>query len=202
MVGVGKGAQNGILVKNAEAIERAEKVTHLITDKTGTLTEGKPSVVDVQTANGVELNDLLRLAAAIESQSEHPLARAVVDKAKADGLTVPNITDFESTTGGGVQAKVDGDRIRIGKRSFVESDGVAIAEELGSEAERLQSEAKTVIWVAKEQPASRPHRHRRSDQRKLQGSHRITPRHGDHRRHVHGRQFTHSASRRQQTRHR
>lgn len=150
MVGVGKGAQNGILVKNAEAIERAEKVTHLITDKTGTLTEGKPSVVDVQTSDDVELNDLLRLAAAIESQSEHPLARAVVDKAKADGLTVPDITDFESTTGGGVQAKVDGDRIRIGKQSFVESDGVVIADELGSEAERLQSEAKTVIWVAKE----------------------------------------------------
>ena len=111
MVGVGKGAQNGILVKNAEAIERAEKITHLITDKTGTLTEGKPSVVDAQTADNVELNDLLRFAAAIESQSEHPLARAVVDKAKADGLTVPDITDFESTTGGGVEAKVDGELI-------------------------------------------------------------------------------------------
>jgi Cu+-exporting ATPase len=151
MVGVGKGAQNGILVKNAEAIERAEKVTHLITDKTGTLTEGKPSVVDAQAADNVELEELLSLAAAIESQSEHPLARAVVNKAKTDGLTLPDITDFESTTGGGVQAKVDGQIIRIGKRAFIESNAVAIPEKFGSEAERLQSEAKTVIWVAKEQ---------------------------------------------------
>ncbi|MGJ8649831.1 MAG: copper-transporting P-type ATPase [Opitutaceae bacterium] len=149
MVGVGKGAQNGILVKNAEAIERAEKVTHLITDKTGTLTEGKPAVVAIQVAADVAVEDLLRLAAAIESQSEHPLARAVVDKAKADGLTVPVVTDFESTTGGGVQAQVDGARIRIGKRAFIESGDVAIPDDLAQEAERLQGEAKTVVWVAK-----------------------------------------------------
>ena len=151
MVGVGKGAQNGILVKNAESIERAEKVTHLITDKTGTLTEGKPSVVDVQVPDGGEDNDLLRLAAAVESQSEHPLARAVVDKAKAGGLEPPDITDFESTTGGGVQAKVDGDIIRIGKRSFLESGNIHIPDRLGQEAERLQSEAKTVIWAARDE---------------------------------------------------
>jgi len=151
MVGVGKGAQNGILVKNAESIERAEKVTHLITDKTGTLTEGKPSVVDAQVPDGGEVNDLLRLAAAVESQSEHPLARAVVDKAKADGIEPPDITDFESTTGGGVQAKVDGDIIRIGKRSFLESGNIHIPDRLGQEAERLQSEAKTVIWAARDE---------------------------------------------------
>ena len=149
MVGVGKGAQSGILVKNAESIERAEKVTHLITDKTGTLTEGKPSVVDTQSPDGVEVNDLLRLAAAVESQSEHPLARAVVDKAKADGLELPEIKDFASTTGGGVQGEVDGDVIRVGKRSFLESENISIPDALGQEAERLQSEAKTVIWAGR-----------------------------------------------------
>jgi len=149
MVGVGKGAQNGILIKNAESIERAEKVTHLITDKTGTLTEGKPSVVDAQSADGVEVNDLLRLAAAVESQSEHPLARAIVDKAKEEGLEPPDIADFESTTGGGVRATVDGKVIRVGKRSFLESENIAIPDTLGVEAERLQGEAKTVIWAGR-----------------------------------------------------
>jgi Cu+-exporting ATPase len=151
MVGVGKGAQNGILVKNAESIERAEKVTHLITDKTGTsTTEGKPSVVDVQIAEGVEPHHLLAMAAAVESQSEHPLARAVVDKAKADGLDLSDISDFESTTGGGVHAQIEGKLIQVGKRSFIESNGISIPDKLGSEAERLQKEAKTVIWASED----------------------------------------------------
>jgi Cu+-exporting ATPase len=149
MVGVGRGAQNGILVKNAEAIERAEKITHLITDKTGTLTEGKPSVVDVKTAEGVDADELLRLAAAVESQSEHPLARAVVDTAKSEELDLPEIDEFESITGGGVQAKVDDQLVRVGKRDFIESEGVSVSEELSNEADRLQGEAKTVVWVAK-----------------------------------------------------
>jgi len=148
MVGVGKGAQNGILVKNAEAIERTEKITHLITDKTGTLTKGKPSVVDVLPAEGIETEALLRLAAAVEAQSEHPLARALVDKAKADDLDLPKISDFESTTGGGVQARVGDRLVRVGKQTFIESAEVAIPENLGEQAERLQGEAKTVIWAA------------------------------------------------------
>jgi len=148
MVGVGKGAQNGILIKNAESIERAEKVTHLVTDKTGTLTEGKPSVVEVQSAEGQDTLEWLALAAAVESQSEHPLARAVVDKAKAGELQIPDISEFESTTGDGVHAQVGGQLIRVGKRSFIESSGISISEKLGSLAERLQGEAKTVIWVS------------------------------------------------------
>jgi len=150
MVGVGKGAQNGILVKNAEAIERTEKITHLITDKTGTLTEGKPSVVDARPAEGIETEKLLRLAAAVESQSEHPLARAIVDKAEADDLDLPRISDFESTTGGGVQARVDDRLVRVGKQAFIESAKVAIPENLSQQAERLQGEAKTVIWAAED----------------------------------------------------
>lgn len=150
MVGVGKGAQSGILIKNAEAFERAEKVTHLITDKTGTLTEGKPSVVAAQSPDGVKTDDLLRLAAAVETQSEHPLARAVVDQAKQEGLKLPDITDFESTTGGGVQARIDGEMIRIGKRTFLEAENITIPDNLSQEAERLQGEAKTVIWAARD----------------------------------------------------
>ncbi|BCA79036.1 heavy metal translocating P-type ATPase [Desulfuromonas sp. AOP6] len=150
MVGVGIGAQNGILIKNAEAIERAEKVTHLITDKTGTLTEGKPSVVDAQAPDEVKTGDLLRLAAAVESQSEHPLARAVVDKAKQEDLELPDITDFESTTGGGVQARIEGALIRIGKRTFLEAANITIPAALTKEAERLQGEAKTVIWAGRD----------------------------------------------------
>lgn len=148
MVGIGKGAQSGILVKNAEAIEQAEKITHLITDKTGTLTEGRPSVVHLQAPDGVEANTLLRLSAAVESQSEHPLARAVIEKAKADGLEIPEISEFKSTTGGGVQALVDGDTIRIGKRAFLESENIVIPPAFVQEAERLQGEAKTVIWAS------------------------------------------------------
>lgn len=150
MVGVGKGAQSGILIKNAESIERAEKVTHLITDKTGTLTEGKPSVVAMRTVDPDAADEMLRLAAAVESQSEHPLARAVYDYAKGKELNIPKIKDFQSTTGGGVYAFVDGQRIAIGKRAFIETSGIQISDVLGADAEKFQQKAKTVIWVARE----------------------------------------------------
>jgi Cu+-exporting ATPase len=150
MVGVGKGAQNGILVKNAEAIERAEKITHLITDKTGTLTEGKPAVVDLRLSNGVSAEDLMRLAAAVESQSEHPLARSVYEKAKSEELEIPQVADFESTTGGGVQARVGDALVRVGKQSFIEAEGIEIPQDLTTEAERLQAKANTVIWAARD----------------------------------------------------
>ena len=150
MVGVGKGAQSGILIRNAEAIERAEKITHLITDKTGTLTAGKPRVVAIQTADKINESELLRLTAAVEHQSEHPLARAVVDRAQEDDIAVPSVDNFESTTGGGVHAQVDGAIVRVGKRSFIEKAGVNIDPALIDVAEKLQSEAKTVIWAAQE----------------------------------------------------
>src|SRR5690606_10349 len=102
MVGVGRAAQMGILVKNAEAIERTEKVTHLVTDKTGTLTAGKPRVTNRQTLPGGDENHLLQVAAAIEQSSEHPLARAIVDAAKAQNLELPAVKDFQSTTASGV----------------------------------------------------------------------------------------------------
>ncbi|MDQ8180521.1 copper-translocating P-type ATPase [Pelagicoccus sp. SDUM812005] len=150
MVGVGKGAQNGILVKNAEAIERAEKLTHLITDKTGTLTEGKPTVVKVLAQGDVLEDELLRLAAAVESQSEHPLARSVVEKARSKSLALSKVDDFESVTGGGVQARVEGGLVRVGKRAFIEAEGIGIPRSLGSQAQDLESRANTVVWVARD----------------------------------------------------
>ena len=105
MVGVGRAAQTGILVKNAEAIEVTEKVTHLITDKTGTLTVGKPEVVSRISDKGTSEHELLQIAASVEAQSEHPLARAIVEAAKKDPIGLRAVTDFQSTTGGGVSAK-------------------------------------------------------------------------------------------------
>jgi P-type Cu+ transporter len=150
MFGVGKGAQNGILVKYAEAIEHAGKITHLITDKTGTLTEGRPEVVDVMTADGVTAADLLKTAAAVEAQSEHPLARAVVKRAEADALELPAIAEFESITGGGVSAKMDGTLIRVGKPAFLKESGVEMPESLVAKTAELQGKARTVIWIARD----------------------------------------------------
>jgi len=102
MVGVGRGAQEGVLVKNAEALERLEKVTTLVVDKTGTLTEGKPRLTEVVTVEGFDQNELLRLAASLEQSSEHPLAAAIVAGAKARSLELEPVADFRSVTGGGV----------------------------------------------------------------------------------------------------
>jgi Cu+-exporting ATPase len=148
MVGVGRAAQSGILVKNAEAIETTEKVTHLVTDKTGTLTAGKPRVTDRKAASGSDTQQLLQLAAAIEQSSEHPLARAIVDAAKEEKLTLPQVKDFESTTAGGVKGLLDGKTVRVGKEKFLIESGVSILEELKREAQTWQEKAQTVVWVA------------------------------------------------------
>jgi len=149
MVGVGKGAQQGILIKNAESIERTEKITHLITDKTGTLTEGRPGVVEIIPDDGVNTDDVIRLAAAVEQYSEHPLARAVVEKAHTAGLDLPETHEFESSTGGGVTATVGSDRIRVGKLVFLLESGVQNKTSLADQADTLQAKANTVIWVAR-----------------------------------------------------
>jgi P-type Cu+ transporter len=147
MVGVGRAAGMGILVKNAGAIELAEKVTHLVTDKTGTLTAGKPRVTDVIPASGHDRDALLRLAASVESPSEHPLARAVVDAAKESNIDLFPVTDFESITAGGVTGRVDGKVVRIGKSSFLAEHGISITGDLETRAEELREKAKTVVWV-------------------------------------------------------
>jgi Cu+-exporting ATPase len=148
MVGVGRAAQAGILVKNAQAIEVTEKVTHLVTDKTGTLTAGKPEVISRIVANIVSERDLLQIAASVESQSEHPLARAIVESAKQEKIELRDVIDFQSVTGGGVSGKVEGKAILVGKEKFLADSNVRFPEELTKEARRLQEEAETTVWLA------------------------------------------------------
>ncbi len=150
MVGVGRAASEGILVKDAEAIERTEKVDVLVTDKTGTLTKGEPVVTDVSTVEGVSDDELMMLAASLEMRSEHPLARAVVEHAKSNSLSIPEASEFESVTGGGVQGVASGNNILVGKDGWLREEGVEIPEELEIVGRQLQESARTVIWVAVE----------------------------------------------------
>jgi len=148
MVGVGRGSQAGILIKNAEAIEKAEKVTHILTDKTGTLTLGRPQVTAIITVNGWDEKLLLNMAASIEQNSEHPLARCVVDYAKDKGSGLASVNDFHSVTGGGVKGEINGRAVLLGKQRFMEDNGINLAEELKKKSDELQERAETVIWVA------------------------------------------------------
>src|SRR5208283_1400028 len=148
MVGVGKGAQSGILIKNAEAIERTEKVNCLLTDKTGTLTAGKPRVTNSIPNSGLDERQLLLMAASLEQNSEHPLARAIVDEANEKGIELELVDDFESTTGGGVSANIGGRKALIGKEKFIAETGIPIPSELSTKARELQEKAQTVVWVA------------------------------------------------------
>jgi Cu+-exporting ATPase len=150
MVGVGRGAQMGVLVRDAAALERAEKITHLITDKTGTLTEGRPVAQEIVSSIPGKENELLAKAAALEKLSEHPLAHAIVVGAKERKLELPNLEDFQSATGAGVQGRMGGVLVRIGKRAWLEGQGIAIPEPLLSRARALQEKAHTVIWVAED----------------------------------------------------
>jgi Cu+-exporting ATPase len=146
MVGVGRGAQSGILVRNAEAIETTEKVTHLLTDKTGTLTAGRPKVVSVVSSQTEE--QLLSMAAAVEQLSEHPLARAIVDEAKERKIVITTASDFESTTGDGVSGRIGNQTIRVGKEKFLSDAGMLISDGLKQASQQLQEKAQTVVWVA------------------------------------------------------
>src|SRR5476651_248745 len=125
MVGVGRGAQAGVLIKNAEALERMEKIDTLVVDKTGTLTEGKPKVVAIVAATGFEEADILRLAASVERASEHPLADAIVRAAKERNLDLSKVDEFDSPTGKGATGKVDGKTVVLGNTSFLTSLGIA-----------------------------------------------------------------------------
>jgi len=147
MVGVGRGAQSGVLIKNAEALERMEKIDALVVDKTGTLTEGKPSVVAIITANGFEENEALCLAASAEQASEHPLARAIVDAAQAREIRLAPVSDFDSPTGKGVVGTIEGRKVVLGNAGFLQETGVATAD-LEQQAEQLRGEGATAIFVA------------------------------------------------------
>ena len=147
MVGVGRGAQAGVLIKNAEALERMEKVDTLVVDKTGTLTEGKPKVVAVVPATGFEESEALRLAASVEQASEHPLAAAIVASAKERRLALSQVSAFDSPTGKGVVGTVDGRHITLGNAKFLRETGIVTAD-LDDEAERLRADGATAIFLA------------------------------------------------------
>ena len=147
MVGVGRGAQSGVLIKNAEALERFEKIDTLVVDKTGTLTEGKPRVTAIRPVAGISESDLLRLAASLERASEHPLATAIVQSALERGLKLGEVTDFDLPAGKGVTGAVDGRLLAIGNHRFLNEIGVNLSS-LEHEAERLREEGTTAIFVA------------------------------------------------------
>jgi Cu+-exporting ATPase len=148
MVGVGRGAQAGVLIKKAEAIELMEKVRTLVVDKTGTLTEGRPRVKTVVPAGSLGADELLAFAAAVEQNSEHPLAAAIVQGAKDRGVKPPPVTDFESITGGGVIGRVDGRVVLVGKPEFLRSRGISGLEEWERRAAELQQQGETAIFIA------------------------------------------------------
>ena len=145
MVGTGKGAENGILIKSGEHLERAHKMDTIVLDKTGTITKGEPEVTDIITFNGVDRDELLRIAASVEKVSEHPLGQAIVRKGEEELLIIKAPESFEAIPGKGLKARLEGKEVYIGNRKLMEEAGISIggAEELS----RLETEGKTAMLV-------------------------------------------------------
>jgi len=150
MVGVGRGAKEGVMIKNAEVLETMEKVDTLIVDKTGTLTEGRPKLTELNVSPDIGLSEdeFLALVAAVESNSEHPLARSVVEAANERKLNLSDVADFDSITGGGVHGTVDGKQIMIGKQDLLRDNNIEGIEAMSEQAIELQSQGRTVIFAA------------------------------------------------------
>lgn len=148
MVGVGRGAKQGILIKNAEVLETLQKVDILIVDKTGTLTEGQPRLTECVPAAGYSEADLLQIAASVEQHSEHPLSQAVVVAAKERELKLAEVSDFDSVTGAGVTGTVNGKRVLVGSAAFLQEQSISISDELSSQADQLREQGQGVIFVA------------------------------------------------------
>ncbi|MCW3167151.1 heavy metal translocating P-type ATPase [Chryseobacterium sp. 09-1422] len=149
MVGIGKGAKNGILIKNAEALEQMNKVNVLITDKTGTLTEGKPSVEHIETLNN-DVHLLLKLAYSLNQNSEHPLSNAVIKKAQEENISAEKVSDFENISGKGVKGNISGKTVYLGNENLLISNKIQIPESLKQKAVEIQSKAYTISYVARE----------------------------------------------------
>ncbi len=148
MVGVGKGAENGILFKNSAALEQAHKLTSIVLDKTGTITAGEPTVTNIIVVNDVDEADVLGLAAAAERGSEHPLGEAIVQAALKRGIILSEPADFEAVAGHGIMAVVNGRSLLLGNRRLMEREGILVTSSLATAAERLQKEAKTAVWLS------------------------------------------------------
>jgi len=147
MVGVGRGAHSGVLIRDAEALERMEKVDTLVVDKTGTLTEGRPRVVNLVPAQNFSEDDVLRLAASIERASEHPLAAAIVHAAEDKGLALAAVRDFNATTGRGVSGIVEDRAVVLGSAKFFAERGIA-KDTLAEQAETMRRDGATALFVA------------------------------------------------------
>lgn len=147
MVGVGRGARLGVLIKNAEALERFEKVNTLVVDKTGTLTEGRPKVTAIIPGPELSETELLRLAATLENSSEHPLALAIVNAAREGGVAIGNAQDFDSPVGKGVTGKVDGHALILGSHRIMEEERIDVSS-MTAKAEELRNDGATVIFMA------------------------------------------------------
>lgn len=152
MVGTGRGATAGVLIKNADALETLEKVDTLVVDKTGTLTEGKPKVMRVHAAPGISDSHVLQLSASLERNSEHPLASAIVAAARERGLYLSDAREFQSHIGQGITGKVEDRKVVMGSERFLQAQGISLGA-LNSEAARLQDEGAVVVWIAFEQAA-------------------------------------------------
>jgi Cu2+-exporting ATPase len=148
MVGIGKGAEQGILIKDAQALETAYKIDTLLLDKTGTITEGKPKVTDVVWAEGSNSSTIAKALMAIEAQSEHPIAEAIVEHFKKLNTETITTATFESITGMGAESKVDNIIYRVGNEKLMLSNGVTIPAQLAQNAKQLKSEAKTVVYIS------------------------------------------------------
>ncbi|MFC4686627.1 copper-transporting P-type ATPase [Epilithonimonas pallida] len=150
MVGIGKGAQNGILIKNAEALEEMHKVNVLITDKTGTLTEGKPSLDHIESFENTDKNEILKLAGSLNQNSEHPLSNAVLDKFKTQNLQFEKVQDFENISGKGVKGRINNEEILLGNEALLKHFNIEIPESLKQKVIVKQDEVKTISYLAKD----------------------------------------------------
>ncbi|WP_143884310.1 heavy metal translocating P-type ATPase [Chryseobacterium binzhouense] len=150
MVGIGKGAKNGILIKNAEALEQMNKVNVLITDKTGTLTEGKPSLEHIEITNNFDQSLILKLAYSLNQNSEHPLSNAVIKKAKDENITAEKVEKFENISGKGVKGIINGKMVYLGNENLLVSHNIQISGDLKLKATEIQSKAHTISYIAQE----------------------------------------------------
>jgi cation-transporting ATPase V len=147
MVGTGRGASMGVLIKGGEVLERSKRIDTVVFDKTGTLTRGEMALTDVVAADGVDADELLRRAGAVEAGSEHPVGRAVVDGARQRCGSLPVAAEFQAVAGHGVRASVEGEVVHVGRRTFMADAGLMGCTDLDAAAERLEEEGKTAILV-------------------------------------------------------